>query len=417
MKFAAIKGQMGNWKYYVTTLSFKDVCDSVSPITNEISNSDSYSNLLQRTITNNVESIKDYLIRQPERFFNALVLAVYDGNPEWYELDVEVEEYSTFSVGVLELKGDEIIFPVDGQHRVAGIKEAVEREPSLENEKVPIILIGHEDSFEGKKRTRRLFSTLNRRAKRVEDNEIIALDEDDVVAIATREIAENNELFAGNRLIDAASKNIQSSNQVAFTSILALYECNKLIYNSIALDKGMKKKEIKEYLLYRPSDDEVDEFVYAIDNFWVMMSDKIEALKTYMSLDEENIAKHNFRNKDGGNLLFRPLGLAQFVNAILDYKKRTNASLEDAIYKFGKISMIIEEKPWKNILWLDNKRINGRISKADVFRLIMFMVDEKVLKDSEKNLLISSIAVMRNIDITYKDEILDELRKYTIQNY
>lgn len=54
--------------------------------------------------------------------FNALVLAVYDGNPEWSELDVEVEDYRTFSVGVLELTGDEIIFPVDGQHRVAGIK-------------------------------------------------------------------------------------------------------------------------------------------------------------------------------------------------------------------------------------------------------------------------------------------------------
>ena len=139
MKFAAIKGQMGIWRYYVSALSFGEIAKYVSPITKEISNSDSYSNLLQRAITNNVSSITDYLLLQPERMFNALVLAVYDGNPEWSELDVEVEDYRTFSVGVLELTGDEIIFPVDGQHRVAGIKDA------LKNTTHSIIIKGEND--------------------------------------------------------------------------------------------------------------------------------------------------------------------------------------------------------------------------------------------------------------------------------
>ena len=89
MKFAAIKGQMGIWRYYVSALSFGEIAKYVSPITKEISNSDSYSNLLQRAITNNVSSITDYLLLQPERMFNALVLAVYDGNPEWSELDMD----------------------------------------------------------------------------------------------------------------------------------------------------------------------------------------------------------------------------------------------------------------------------------------------------------------------------------------
>ena len=61
MKFAAIKAQMGIWKYYVTTLTYEDISNCVSPIPKEISNSDSYANLLQRSITDNVENIKEYI--------------------------------------------------------------------------------------------------------------------------------------------------------------------------------------------------------------------------------------------------------------------------------------------------------------------------------------------------------------------
>jgi len=415
MKFAAIKGQMGIWRYYVTTLSFKDICDYVSPITKEISNSDSYSNLLQRSITNNVEGVKDYLLLQPERFFNSLVLAVYDGNPEWYELDVNVEEYSTYSVGVLELTGNETVFPVDGQHRVAGIKEAVKKDPSLVNEKVPVILIGHENSNEGKRRTRRLFSTLNRRAKRVSDNEIIALDEDDIVAIATREIAECNELFSGDRLIDYANKNIPSTNGKAFTSILELYEINHLIYTNFASEKGVSKAQREKFLLYRPSDEEVNEIEKEINDFWLKMIEKIHVLKEYVTLDSEEAVKRKFRSKEGGNLLFRPLALTQFVNAVYEYKNRKKVTLDEAIIQLGKIRMEIQDRPWKNVLWLDNvKKINGRVSKNVLMRLMLFMADENILKEKEKSELISYILATRDMDDQHKDKILEELRKYVV---
>lgn len=33
------------------------------------------------------------------------------------------------------------IFPVDGQHRVAGIKKAIEDKPEMKSERVPVILL------------------------------------------------------------------------------------------------------------------------------------------------------------------------------------------------------------------------------------------------------------------------------------
>lgn len=415
MKFAAIKGQMGIWRYYVSAFSFEQVCKVVSPITDEISNSKSYSNLLQRSITDNVKNITDYLLNQSERMFNALVLAVYDGSPEWFELDVQVEDYSTFSVGVLELKGGEIIFPVDGQHRVAGIKEAVKENPALKDEKVPIILIGHENSNEGKKRTRRLFSTLNRRAKRVNDNEIIALDEDDVVAIATREMAENHVLFSGSRLTDYKNKNIPSQNGLAFTSILTLYEINKYLFDEYAREKGMNKVQKERYLLYRPEDKDVTEFVEKTKCFWDLFMHNIPLIDEFVKLSDEAVLSKELRSKNGGNLLFRPIALSQFVIAIMEYKKRKGVKLENSIQQLAKIPMIIQERPWKNVLWLDErKNINGRVKKKELMLLMLFLADEELLSEKEKDNLMKYMLASRDMDETGYDELLEQLRELQV---
>ena len=44
--------------------------------------------MIQQEIANRSKQISDYLLKQPQRFFNALIVGVYGGSPEWYELDV-----------------------------------------------------------------------------------------------------------------------------------------------------------------------------------------------------------------------------------------------------------------------------------------------------------------------------------------
>ena len=414
MKFAAIKGRMGIWKYYVSALTFGEIATYVSRITDEISNSDSFKNLLQRTITDNVDSIKKYLLNQPERLFNAIVLAIYEAEPQWFELDVQVEEYNTYSVGVLELSGEEIIFPVDGQHRVEGIKKAIKENPELENEKVPVILIGHENSDNGKKRTRRLFSTLNRRAKRVKDNELIALDEDDVVAIATREMAENHKLFKDYRLVDYANKNIPSTNGLPFTSILALYEVNKILYFENERIKQLSKEKQAEYLLYRPEEQEVNEFIQYISDFWDAFIKYTPQIAEYCTFDENEVVEHEYRSKNGGNLLFRPIALSQYVNAVIFYKNKMMCSMENALEVFSKIPMEISGKPWKGILWLEERHnINGRVRKKDLFLLILALVDWELLEEKERKELVDYILSSRDLEKNYSENVMKELKSYS----
>ena len=70
----------------------------------------------------------------------------------------------------------------------------------MASETISVILIGHSTSDIGMKKSRRIFSTLNRYAKPVKLGDIIALDEDDIVAIATRDLLETHILFTGDRM-------------------------------------------------------------------------------------------------------------------------------------------------------------------------------------------------------------------------
>ena len=260
MKIPALRAKMGDWTYYVTTLTFKQVDEYVSRIDDELHKSESLKELIQRSITTNYLSIKEYILNQPELFFNALVLAVYNNYPDWREIEFKYDDIETYSMGILEFPGKHKIFPVDGQHRVEGIKAALKENPDLSNQKITTIFIGHKSDDDGMKRTRRLFSTLNRYAKPVKMDDIIALDEDDSIAIVTRELLELFELFTEKRVTKSKNKAISDSDKHAFTSIITLYQCNRELLKQFRRDRKNKfpnkerdKKSLATYLKFRPN--------------------------------------------------------------------------------------------------------------------------------------------------------------------
>jgi DNA sulfur modification protein DndB len=226
MKIPAIRAKMGNWTYYVSTLSFQQVNDHVSKVDEELHRSESLKELIQRSITQNYLSIKNYILNQPELFFNSLVLAVYNDYPDWKEIEVKYDDEETFQLGLLEFPGKHKIFPVDGQHRVEGIKAALADRPELADTKIGALFIGHSNDLLGMERTRRLFSTLNRYAKPVTMDDIIALDEDDSIAIVTRNLLEGHSLFTGKKVTKSKNKAIPTDDKNSFTSIITLYDCN-----------------------------------------------------------------------------------------------------------------------------------------------------------------------------------------------
>ena len=413
MKKLAIRQNIGNWIYYVTTLSFDEVNRFVKPVDNELHHVEKLQDMIQRSLTQNVDKIKTYILSQEERFFNSLVLAVYDGDPEWREIRIDYGNEETYDLGVLEFSGEEKIFPVDGQHRVEGIKMAILENSELLQENIPVIFIGHKNDNEGMQRTRRLFSTLNRYAKPVNLSDIIALDEDDSIAIATRNLIENNSLFQGKRFRNDKQKAIPKTDFDAFSNIITIYECNKELLAYFLLDKEVvddsgkkldKKAKLDYYCRFRPIEEEVASFISFVQNFWDAFCTKISIIREYLSTTAEPLAKVYRNEVIGGSLLFRPIGQVPFVQCAINLHKDMQ-DWQEVFTRLNQLNLTMNIEPWKNLVWnMSTNRVERATSQKTIKLLMQYLIDKTVLSDKDKNDLLKEIRAKKQLS----DDITDE---------
>ena len=423
MNKIAFREKTGDWIYYLTWFTYKEVSTYVKRIDKELHQSKSLNDMIQRSLTENVDRIASYIEKQSERFFNALVLAVYDGDPQWREVELDYGKGERYDLGILELNGEENIFPVDGQHRVEGIKRVLERnkDGKYDFETIPVILIGHKKTPEGMQRTRRLFSTLNRYAKPVTLNDIIALDEDDIIAIATRHLIENNLLFHEERLINQKQKAIPNRDKVAYTNIISLYECNtellryfirdKKIYFNEKLLRG--KRKIQEYCRIRPSEEEISEFIRFVDTYWEAYSQNITAIRRYLSIEIKDNPATEFRNDHGGNLLFRPVAQRPFVLCALSLYESLH-DFDKVMFVLNKVNYTITDRVWEYIVWnpIAMKMITS--SNATLIELMLKYFTRVDLTDKELNIMVDEYKSMKGDASLTKDEIIRILDGYVV---
>jgi DNA sulfur modification protein DndB len=412
MKVPAIRAMIGDWTYYVTTLTFSQVDRYISKVDEQLHKSESLKELIQRSVTNNYISIKNYILNQPELFFNSLVLAVYNDYPNWREIEITYDDEKTYQLGLLEFPGEHKIFPLDGQHRVEGIKAALEENPELGVQQIAAIFVGHKNNEIGMRRSRRLFSTLNRYAKPVTMDDIIALDEDDSIAIITRELLETFELFTLNRVTKNKNKAIQDTDKTSFTSIITLYDCN---YELLKLFRKKRKIEFpnqqrdsrtfSEYLKFRPAELEVELFNNFCMEFWTAFTNSLQVVQDYLNTKTLNPAA-TFRNSEnGGNLFFRPVGLYPIVQAAIEIHKRTQYDFEAIFAGMNEINFIINQAPWRQVVWnpYENLMIMGNQGFTKL--LAIFLFDPQLLRPGERRNLQLKYAAA----ISYEGDITNVL--------
>ena len=415
LNIPAIRGILGDIVYYTSSFTFKQIAERVKKIDQELHTSTSLKDQLQRSLTKNYESITDYILSQKEHFFNALVLAVYDRDPVWNEIEVGFKGEDYYNMGFLRLNGEEKIFPVDGQHRVEGIKDAIKKSPELEDETIAVILIGHHKDKEGMEKTRRIFSTLNRYAKPVSTGDIIALDEDDTVAIVTRNMLESFPLFMNENISDEKkTKAIVEKDTKSFTSLIKLYETNKIVYKYYTSFRDNTKRihsstEIDKFLKFRPKQEDIDDFEKYLTEFWELFINSFEGMKEYVASTEKDAAAKYRNSENGGLLYFRPVALPQLVTAILETCFRSKVTLSDSMSAYSQLEMCISKAPWVKVLWDAESRTMIMKNKTLVRPLLMFMYDRSVLNEKELESLKIRYAKVLEVEPTEIDDKLNAL--------
>lgn len=329
----SLKGRIGKWAYYSTLMKFSEAARYIKLVPDFYDNK-KLSELIQREIKGE-RSIKiaDYIQEVDERFFPSMIVAVYEGAPRFHEFDVsrrtgselpELDISKSQAFGYLELSGNETLFPLDGQHRLSGIIEALKRlkhdtKSDIPDDELSVIMIGHEPTKDGRRRSRRLFTTLNKRAVNVKISEIIALDEDDVMAISCRHVVE--ELKAWNREKFVSLKSnaaLTPSDTKSFTSIITLYECFRVIFMALVENQPKESNADKKDRLRfnRPKDEWLEVYLACAGAFLSETAKKFQVVAEVLQAKdaEKMITKH--RRPDGGHVLFRPRGLLMFAELV-----------------------------------------------------------------------------------------------------
>ena len=384
----------------------------VKPVNDELHTANSLKEQIQRSLTNNFLKIKEYILNREDRFFDSLVLAVYDGDPMWKEVRYEIENEIYYNVGLLELSGQEKIFPVDGQHRVEGIRAALAENKKIGDEMISVMLIGHQNTPEGREKSRRIFSTLNRYVKPVRLGDIIALDEDDIVAIVTRDLLETYPLFIGDRIKASNNKSIPSTDKTAFTSLMTLYECHLVLYKTFISQKEQKKfnkSQIKDKLKYRPSDEIINEFSQHLIEFWNCMTSTFEEIRIYINNNSDNPAIELRPANDGGNLFFRPIGILPFVEAVARIKMNSQETYNEIINHYASLNRNVHSNLWDMILW--NPRTNRMLMRNQslVYYLLLKMIDVNLLTEKENKQMINKYATIYNISVQEAEQQINSI--------
>lgn len=371
-----LRGVIGDWVTYTCLVRLKDIVELVG-FADDIHKNKYLSDMIQRELkSKRTKQIGEYLLNDKEAFFNSLVVAIYKGQPKWHQFDTilpnseemeqyQAPEYAQESLGYLSLTGEENIFALDGQHRLSGIQYALDRNEDLGYQQIPLIFLGHSNDKEGLKRTRRLFTTLNKQAKPVDKGTIICLDEDDLSACATRYLVEETKLFNGDKLKFQATNNISYGDEKQLTTIGNLYDLNMII---LTKGFGITGPNVKNYL---GTDEFKVECFESLKAIYAHLFRQFECLKDFQSADLRLAAVEKYRNKkNGGHLLYRPLGLTIYFRSMCEAIGRNSNQeefvkmAEQFIETTSKMNMNLEAPDFINLIWDPEDKIIMKV-KAD----------------------------------------------------
>ncbi len=356
--FPALRGRMGDWRYYICLMSLPQLGARVR-FADEIHKSTGLSDMIQRQLQQSQAGrIAVYLKTQPERFFNSLVIATYGGEPTWHALvDVRsridhsnapaLTDEAVSSIGFLTLTGKERLFALDGQHRLAGIKEAVANESSVAvHDEVSVILVAHESTTRGLQRSRRLFTTLNKTARAVSKGEIISLDEDDVMAICVRRLIEQTSLFGGKRVAFVANNNIPVADDVCLTTIGNLYDLLAILFTASDFDLRRPRPALQRA---RPTESDLTRYFEYAHQFFQLLGSTFDELGEFFAASNTQTIVRRYRNRRGGSALFRPIGLDVFTRIVCSMTRMMD--VKEAVALAGQLPRSLDKAPFRRLMW------------------------------------------------------------------
>ena len=384
------KAKLGSTVYYIGKMRAGELIDNVGfaaelPEWSEMTADEKMQR--QPDITRVINEIVPYVIEDPDRFFNSLIIDVFSG---YDELDFEpvsqvakdlpkAYQIPMQDMGFLTLPGKERLIALDGQHRLLSLRIAIrgvyglpagakvpsttkslEPHPELADEEVSIILVEHKDN----QKIRKIFNKVNKYARQTSRGDNIITSDDDIYAVIARKLFSDGEVLApiGKCELVNWKSNTLSQRSKQLTTVSALYT----IAETILKEKGYSSKLL-------PSQEEQEVSYEEIVELWRELLAETDVYKEYLELTKADKPVSLLREQ---NLLMKPVTQMALAHVAALAKKK-GVSWKEVVAKLNKVDWSFENKLWFNILIIGSaqkKMITGKESIKSAGMIISYLI-------------------------------------------
>ncbi len=242
----ATRGQMGNTHYYTANFPMGMVVklftydpEAMAELPPEFRH--------QRALKKNrVPEIAEYIVGNRDDYLFSSITVSIDTNGLVFKPS-DIDE----NVGLLELPLESGWLVNDGQHRVAGIAEAVRRDPTLRSDNLSVVILPKLDL----ERSQQVFSDLNRTVQKTSKSLDILFDHRLPINGITMGVMKRVPLFRGRTDKEHVSLSLRSGD---FTTLSALQAANRQLLP--AVDQFAKLEDSSADYDWAPLEDLAVEF-------------------------------------------------------------------------------------------------------------------------------------------------------------
>lgn len=388
----AMRGKFGSTEFYIITMRAKELTEKLT-IPKEMEN-DGWENLsieekYQREInyTRVKKHIAPYLVEDEDRFFGAFIVDVMNGDDMQFEPITDIAkklpslyEKTANSIGTLTLQGNEILIPLDGQHRVAALKFAISGKdekqkdisgltpnPDIANDVCTVILVKHDD-----KKARKIFNKVNRYAKSTSKSDNLITADDDIIAVVSREQVAKKVI--NDRLVNYQS-NTLTPKMHYFTTLGIIYDATKLILE----DELSKRIDITKL----PHDAEITICKTTTLKFWQEFI-KIQIFSD--AVDDTTEEGDNKRKEIRKNYtLGKPIVQLALIDACIRLRQEDSdtgarVSWDKLRKRIDSVDWTVANPLWQGVLMNGPKIITGKTPAKFAARFISYYLGEKLEK-------------------------------------
>lgn len=398
----ALRGKFGETEYFLTTMKVGEFVRNIRlpkeiPGWEDLTIEERY----QRNINLNRvrKDIAPYFAEDDYRFSGSLVVAVLHHESMVFEPLTGVGggnrslpalyQSAASDMGFLTLAGGEILVPLDGQHRDKAFQFAIDgtddsnrqisgmkSNSELANDQVSVILVRFETV-----RARRIFNKINRNAKPTTKGDNLITDDDDAMAIMTRDLLGEDGVVP-TRLVRIEA-NTLSKTAPEFTTLATFYDANIAIVHGLGIVGSGTPQQMNEEQREVVKED--------VQSVWQLLLSGVDLWRKAVEDSTENGdgVRAEIREQ---TLLGKPIGQLSLIRGFMLMRERCEGVEEKELCnRLNHINWDVSDAMWHGVLMNPNGRVMS--GKNTVNRAAEFIahLGGAQLTDEENNRLLEHI--------------------------